>query len=64
MKPLLHAKITRERRVIGDYIPAAEQATDDGRNDFAERQRRRIADAQADAKETQIKVRDLRKAAK
>jgi len=44
MKPLLATKITRDRREIGDYIPAAAQLTDDGRADFAQRQEeRRIA---------------------
>jgi hypothetical protein len=66
VKPLLHAKITRERKSIGDYIPAKDQATVEGLSDFAQRQRDRIAAAQqAREEERTEKVRPMaRKAVK
>lgn len=64
MKPLLKTPITRDRKAVGDWVSAAEQATDAGRNDFAERQKRRIADAQSTREEAARVVRTIRKAGK
>jgi hypothetical protein len=48
MKPLTHTQLKRgQKEGFGDWISAAEQATDAGRNDFAERQRQRRLQAQA-----------------
>jgi hypothetical protein len=48
MKSLLHTQLKRHQKDgLGDYIPAADQATDAGRADFAERQRQRRLAAQA-----------------
>jgi hypothetical protein len=46
MKPLLHTKVTRARKRIGDWVSAADQATDDGRLEFAQRQEERRRAAQ------------------
>lgn len=59
MKPLLQTKITRERRVVGDYIPAKDQATVEGLQDFAARQRARMEAAQKDRDEAKRVVRPL-----
>ncbi len=60
MRKLLDEKITRERRTIGDYIPAKDQATVDGCADFLQRQRERMKAAQAQAAEAKVKVRKIK----
>ena len=47
MKPLLQGKITPARKSVGDWIPAADQSTDAGRNEFWRRQQERMKAAQA-----------------
>jgi hypothetical protein len=57
LKPLLQTKITRATKDgLGDWIAAADQATDEGRNDFAQRQRERMAQANKERQEKRSHV--------
>jgi hypothetical protein len=59
VKPILSQQVQRGKK-LDEWEPAEHQATVDGLNAFAERQRKRIERAQADREATAAKVRTIK----